>query len=204
MGRFRRLSRCTVCNSSATIDAQARMFGSDPKPKKKESVHGTHSVAEPQPNYKSLQSGTGTAKSGKPKWTLSQRIPAQRYFSSLRNSAYSAPLRLKKKRLQPQRRRVRRVSQRRNFLIRFLSSRNRKPGKLSAAEAATKPCYRPQRQGRHATPHKFSRNRNRPPTIPKHSRDSVKCRGGIAYSSFSTPTALTEIPKPPLPCPPAK
>ena len=33
----------------------------------------------PQPNYKALQSGTGTTKSGKPKWTLSRRIPAQKY-----------------------------------------------------------------------------------------------------------------------------
>nr|VFJ44693.1 MAG: hypothetical protein BECKDK2373C_GA0170839_100916 [Candidatus Kentron sp. DK]VFJ44849.1 MAG: hypothetical protein BECKDK2373B_GA0170837_100826 [Candidatus Kentron sp. DK] len=36
-------------------------------------------------------------------------------------------------------------------------------------------------QGWHATPHKFSRNRNRPPTNPKHSRGCVNCCGGIAY-----------------------
>nr|VFJ67791.1 MAG: hypothetical protein BECKDK2373C_GA0170839_11705 [Candidatus Kentron sp. DK] len=49
--------------------------------------------------------------------------------------------------------------------------------RLSAAKAATKPCYRPW----HATPHKFSRNRNRPPIKPKHSRGCVRFRGRIAY-----------------------
>ena len=35
-------------------------------------------------------------------------------------------------------------------------------------------------QGWHAIPHKFSRNRNRPPIKPKHLRGCVKFRGGIA------------------------
>nr|VFJ69862.1 MAG: hypothetical protein BECKDK2373B_GA0170837_12571 [Candidatus Kentron sp. DK] len=44
----------------------------------------------------------------------------------------------------------------------------------------------PRGQGWHATPHKFSRNRNRPPIKPKHSRGCVKCWGGIAYRPLCT------------------
>nr|VFJ57999.1 MAG: hypothetical protein BECKDK2373B_GA0170837_106923 [Candidatus Kentron sp. DK] len=61
-----------------------------------------------------------------PNGWLSWRIPAQRYSFFLCES-------LRTLRLcgcfQPQRRRVRRDSQRKNFLTRLLSSRNRKPGK---------------------------------------------------------------------------